>query len=436
MKILLVGKGGREHALAYKISRSPLLSKLYIWPGNPAMADCGEALDLDAAASFEELGKIALNLNVDGVISGPEAPLAEGLADYLQTIGIPTFGPIQSGAELEASKEFAKDVMACAGIPTARYVTVSNEDDCRAAALKMLEEKSGVVLKASGLAGGKGVFVCFSSKEIENGLDHLFHSNMSVASQVIVVEEVLRGRECSYFTFVGNGVSTGLSFAVDFKRLNDGDEGPNTGGMGCYAPVPWLPADAREDVEAQVVVPLLQELKKRDIDYCGCIYVGLMWADDGFAVVEFNVRLGDPEAQVLAAYDDRDWLALMANAMGLKVSEEALAMATKPPSHDRKSVVVTMASQGYPYGGAEKDAVALDGSLFSVKAPKAFAASIAGNSENLSTGKGRVLSVIGSGSTFAEARLEAYRTVDEVGARWDGAQWRKDIAKRVSEENI
>ena len=241
----------------------------------------------------------------------------------------------------------------------------------------------------------------------------------------VIVPILLLSERCYWF-----------EFCVDFKRLNDGDLGPNTGGMGCYTPVPWLPNNAREQVEEQVVRPLLKELKKRDIDYCGCLYVGLMWSDDGFAVVEFNVRLGDPEAQVLAAHDDRDWLALMANAMDIPVAECVLAVATKPVSHTKKSVVITMASVGYPYGGEEKAAATLSPDLFDLENLKAFAASVSTSNNEICTGKGRVLSVLGTGDTFSSARQKAYSTVEEISNSWTGAQWRKDIALRVSEEQL
>jgi len=399
------------------------------------MKACGKILDLPPSANFQQLGEYIKQLGIDGVISGPETPLAEGLADFLLTIHIPTFGPVQAGAKLESSKKFAKEVMAAAGVPTAGFEIATQETDCREIAFRKLAENSGVVLKASGLAGGKGVFVCSSKEEIENGLHHLFHSSMNKAAQTVVVEDLLVGRECSYFTFIGQGQATGLGFAVDFKRLNEGDKGPNTGGMGCYAPVPWLPENAGQVVESTIVSPVIKELKSRGIDYCGCLYVGLMWNGAAFSVVEFNVRLGDPEAQVLAYYDNRDWLALMANAMGLPVASEALAAAKTPVNSKDKAVVVTVASKGYPYGGEDSAPVELDAELFSCQNPQAFAASVIDKEGKIITGSGRVLSVLGSGASFEAARLQAYGTIEGISKKWIGCQWRKDIAKRVSEEN-
>ena len=331
LKVLLVGKGGREHALAWKISNSELCHKLYLWPGNAAMAPLGEVFDLAPDADFEALADHAKGCKIDLVVCGPEAPLADGLADTLATHGIPVFGPRKQAAMLEASKEFSKKMMQDAGVPTATYVVAEGEEQCRKAAYSMLNEIGATVIKADGLAGGKGVFVCENQDHIDEALKRLYQSSMKSAAERVVVEERLIGRECSYFTFLGSHTeedssagSTGLGFAVDFKRLNDGDLGPNTGGMGCYAPVPWLPDDAGRQIEEKVVKPLVKHLASLNIFYTGCLYVGVMWTADGPKVIEFNVRLGDPEAQLLSMYDDRDWLALMASKCGIKVPSDAL----------------------------------------------------------------------------------------------------------------
>lgn len=440
MRVLLVGKGGREHALAWKIRRSHLLTRLYLWPESPAIAPLGETLDLAPSATFDELVDLSRRLAIDMVVSGPEAPLSQGLADAFAKAGIPTFGPMQAVAELEASKAFAKAMMTKAGIPTAGHSLARDESECRTQALALLASDGGVVLKASGLAAGKGVFVCRTAADVEDGLRHLFHSDMRAAAATVVVEEMLEGRECSYFSFIGRGGATGLGFAVDYKRLGDHDVGPNTGGMGCYAPVPWLPADAEQQVVGKVVQPLLGALASEGLSYLGCLYVGIMWSETkGPMVVEFNVRLGDPEAQVLASYDDRDWLAVMAAKCGVPVPEAAVQAATAPVTHGDRAVAVVMASHSYPFGSEGPEAAPLPLAWFAKAgvaegsgAVKVFAASVAAaDKAHVQTGSGRVLTVTARAKTYAGARELAYEKVAEIASRWPRARWRSDIAARV-----
>lgn len=407
------------------------------------METLGEPIDLPPTAGFDALAQLASRLAVDLVVSGPEAPLSEGLADTLKRHGIPVYGPVQAAAQLESSKEFAKEVMTRANIPTAAFVKVRSESDCRREALAMLAAKGGVVLKASGLAAGKGVFVCQTKDEVENGLNHLYHTDMSVASGTVVLEEVLVGRECSYFTCIGAGGATGLGFAVDFKRLGDDDQGPNTGGMGCYAPAAWLPQDAEAQVVAKVVDPLLAQFKKDGLTYCGWLYVGLMWHPvKGPQVIEFNVRLGDPEAQVLAVYDERDWLPVVAAKAGLHVPAEEFRRATAPVTHEDRAVCVVMASESYPYGKDAGRIGQLPAAAFAGPADsqatagaKVFAASVKkGEADKIATAAGRVCSVVARGPSFAAARERAYSKVKEIDQSWRGARYRADIAQRVAQE--
>lgn len=405
------------------------------------MTSLGRALDLGGLelapeAPLAQVVTAAQQAKIDLVVCGPEGPLEAGLADLLQqaTPAIPCFGPVAAAAALESSKAFAKEVMQAAGIPTANYEVIRNADAerVRLAALAFCQERGGVVIKASGLAAGKGVFVCMSREQIIEAVTRLYQSEMAAAATTIVLEEILRGRECSYFSLLGADGATGLGFAVDHKRLEDGDRGPNTGGMGCYAPVPWLPADAEQQVVARVVEPLQKELRRRGIDYTGCLYVGLMWGEGGPKVVEFNVRLGDPEAQVLAVYDDRDWLALMAAKAGLSVPAPALAAATAPIAHRQCAVAVVMASAGYPYGGVAEESVPLERQLLDVAqagAVKAFAASIRAEAGGgLRTGSGRVLTMVARGEDFAGARAAVYKAATELAGRWPGCRFRGDIA--------
>lgn len=437
MKVLLIGSGAREHALSWKLSRSKVVKQLWVWPGGPAMEVSGAVrFDAPLGCPWEDICDRALANGIDFIVVGPEQPMAEGLADIALTKGLRVFGPVRRGAELESSKAFAKDVMAGAGIPTARYVTVSSRAQCEEAAQHELQQRGGVVLKASGLAAGKGVFVCQSIEDIKNGLHHLYDTGMKTAAATVVVEELLVGRECSYFTCLGQDGATPLGFAVDYKRLEEGDQGPNTGGMGCYTPVPWLPENASDTVHQLVVEPLLAELKRRDIPYTGCLYVGLMWTSQGPKVVEFNVRFGDPEAQVLAVHDDRDWGALMARKVGFPI--DAAGFGWQLPVTSHRTVAVVMASRGYPYGEGEADACDLPREIFrnEMPTPVIFGAAVRATKDGmgLETGRGRVLTVVARSSDFRAARIAAFQKVSEIQSHWTTCRYRRDIGEAVQEK--
>lgn len=425
VKVLLVGAGAREHALAWKFRQSKLLGKLYLWPGNPGMRGCGEFLNAPASASYDDVLQKAKSEAIDLVVIGPEAPLSAGMADSAARMGFKVFGPGHAAAQLEASKAFAKSVMQAAKVPTAAYDVAMSELECTAKAKARLASGGGVVLKASGLAAGKGVFVCTTEAQLNNGLKHLYQTDMRQAAETVVIEELMVGRECSYFTLLGEaGRTQSLGFAVDYKRLQDGDQGPNTGGMGCYTGVPWLPANAAEQVESLVVRPVLAELAKRDIKYVGWLYVGLMWTEQGPRVVEFNVRLGDPEAQVLAVQNPSDWLAVIAGLLGLEPLQVA--------SSNQKSVAVgvVMTSPNYPFGNdAVDESVALDFAAAQTANAQVFSASVSSTSTVIHPGKGRVLTAVGRGPTFAAARIAAYELVAKLRKKWPTAHFRTDIAK-------
>lgn len=447
LSVLVVGGGGREHAIAWKLSQRQTkveqvsLDRIFVWPGNACTQQQFQALDLSPTASNHELMESCKTQGIDLVVIGPENFLDAGLADLLRNNGIAAFGASQAAAKLESSKSFAKEVMAAANVPTAAHKTVSF-DSLKAEALDFFEKKGAVVIKASGLAAGKGVFVCHHKKDIEEGVSILSSVSMRASAEQVVLEEELKGRECSYFCFVGEGRSTPIGFAVDFKRLEDGDKGPNTGGMGCYTPVPWLPSHAGDLVEEKVVKPVLAELNKRGIDYNGCLYVGLMWSDSGPNVVEFNVRLGDPEAQVLAVSDSRDWLALIAQKSGLLLggnSDWSTNITFKP------SVCRVMASASYPYGQGKSSETHPDLGLdFFSGNPAgechAFAASVLPSEdpakpEAVRAGSGRVLSLVASGETHKEAKDKTQGKLDHLIQHWIGLQYRKDIASKVINES-
>lgn len=427
MRVLVIGSGGREHALAWKLKRSPSCDQLFVWPGNTSSLRIAERLALPDDASFDQLASAALGAKIDLVVVGPEAPLSMGIADVLESRGLKVFGPHRNAAQLESSKAFAKRVMMEAGIPTASFEVVTSREACLDRALQILNRDGGVVLKASGLASGKGVFVCQTEDDITQGLERLFDPTMRQASDQIVVEELLFGREVSYFCFLGHGGITRLGFAVDHKRLRVGDKGPNTGGMGCYTPVPWLPADAADKVDSMVVEPLLKALQKSGITYTGCLYVGLMWSDKGPSVIEFNVRLGDPEAQVLALSDQTDWLPIMASKVGLSSKRE---------SHQTSPLAVmgyVLASSGYPFGETQD----IDGfipwqTLDEVTdGATVFCGSVKPAPTGVQTGSGRVFLVAAAAQSFKTAKDRALTRIKKISEIWPSAQWRNDIGQTV-----
>ncbi len=397
------------------------------------MDSLGQRLDMTHEASLTDVARYAKNQGISLVVVGPEQPLAEGLADACALLQLPCFGPLKAVAQLESSKAFAKDVMQAAGIPTAAYTTVHGEAACRKTAEEYLAATGGAVIKASGLASGKGVFVCTNQAAIDEGIERLYRSGMAKAAETVVIEQILQGRECSFFVFLGQGPATPLGFAVDHKRLRDHDEGPNTGGMGCYTPVPWLPADASDQVMQKVVEPLIEELKRRGLTYTGCLYVGLMWSVDGPSVVEFNVRLGDPEAEVLAVFDRRDWAQLIAAQLGLSPLPEGFVAAGR--DNEGAAVAVVLASPCYPFGEGESKRFEIPSFIFENNGPDFCACAGAVRLEHgkYMTGKGRVLTLVARGKDFATARQRVYTAIHDLTAQWQGIQYRKDIGLSLVE---
>lgn len=431
MNILLIGSGAREHALAWKMRQSDIVDTLWVWPGSPSMSGLAKKLDIGLDATMYDVARLAKNQDLDFVVVGPEQPLADGIADACAELRLPCFGPVKAAARLESSKAFAKEVMAAAKIPTAAFQIVQGEAACRDGALNCLKRTGGAVIKASGLASGKGVFVCTTEEEIEGACQRLYRSGMAKAAETVVIEEILKGRECSFFVFLGEGSKVSLGFAVDHKRLQDEDKGPNTGGMGCYTPVPWLPNDAEFKVMQSVVEPLCEELKKRGITYTGCLYVGLMWNENGPSVVEFNVRLGDPEAEVLALHDRRDWARLIAAKVGLLPDDKDFARAAL--SNTGASVAVVLASSCYPFGEGVTHKYQVSPSLFNNEKRDygVFAAAVRQEQDKLVTGKGRLLTLVAHGADFTAARQRVYSEIDGLTKAWQGVQFRRDIAHNV-----
>jgi phosphoribosylamine--glycine ligase len=401
VRLLVVGSGAREHALAWRLSQSPRLTELHAAPGNPGIARLGRCHPV-RADDGDGLLSLALTIEADLVVIGPEGPLVAGVADELRRSGIAVFGPSAEAARIEGSKTFAKDVLRAAGVPVAATISVA---------------RTPCVVKADGLASGKGVFVCHTGGE----LDEALRAVTSFGGGVLI-EELLEGDEVSLFALSDGRRLLPLPAAQDFKRIGDGDVGPNTGGMGAYSPVPWLD-DAAGLVE-RIHQPVIDELARRGKPFTGCLFAGVMVTADGPKVLEFNARFGDPETQVLMPRLEGDLLeALAASAHG-DLSRSSLG------ASDEAAVTVVLAAPDYPersdYAG-----VAIDG-LEAAEATGAlvFHSGTAARDGRVVTNGGRILSVTATGPTLVDARDRAYAAVDLVS--FEGAQFRRDIAAVAS----
>lgn len=433
MRVLLVGNGNREHALAWKISTSPLCTELFSFPSSDLLRKKAASLKQDGSFSYSDLAQFVKKEKIEFVVCGPEKPLAEGLVNTLGVVapGCHVLGPRAEAAELEASKTFAKKLMKKAGIPTASYEEVSSYEGAWQEGLAAIRKKGGVVLKADGLASGKGVFVCHSEEELQRALEHL-KELFSAEKPKILVEEELVGREFSYFSLVHDQYHTPLGCAVDFKRLEEGDLGPNTGGMGAYTPVPWLPLDWESRIKDEIVDPLLLAMKEEGVSYQGVLYCGLMLTDSGIKVIEFNVRLGDPEAQALLVNDKRDYMELFLESFEKKVGYTPFVETRS------KAIGAVITSQDYPYCLKEEPQFdfALEPSFFENKeSPYVFGSSLLERNGLFYPQKGRVMTVVSqSDNSFAEAKEKLSLEVERVRRLWPESRWRPDIASKVIQE--
>lgn len=415
MKVLLVGSGGREHALAWRIARSPSLTRLWVAPGNFGTARI--ATNLPVSFGVDDLVGAASSVSADLVVVGPEAPLAAGLSDELAAVGIPVFGPSRAAARLESSKSFAREVIGAAGAPQPEFSVFTDESE----ALDYLRRNPGPrVVKADGLAAGKGVVVCDDAIQAAEAVRASMSGRaFGDAGSTLLLEERLEGREVSVFALTDGERISPPAAACDYKRLADGDRGPNTGGMGSYSPPEFWISELCKEIERIVLRPVIDEMTARGTPYRGVLYAGLMLTREGPKILEFNCRFGDPETQVLMPRLSSDPLPAM-----LACAEGRLDPASVVWD-DRYSVGVVMASGGYPeqyptglpISGIEGD---LEGALV-------FAAGVsAGANGRPVTAGGRVLTVVGEGNNLTEARNCAYARLD--GISFDGAVWRTDIA--------
>ena len=418
MRVLVLGAGGREHALCWALDRSASVDEVWCAPGNAGTAGVARNVDVDPtdAALVREL---AVDDAVDLVVVGPEAPLVAGVADALGAAGVPVFGPKAAAARIEGSKAFAKDVMVAAGVPTAAYWSGRDPDQARAALDRF---SPPYVVKADGLAAGKGVRICADRGEAEQAVTELMVDQIvGAAGSTLVVEEFLYGPEVSVFALCdGAGGFVLLPPAQDFKRALDGNAGPNTGGMGAYSPVALF-GDVERAQAADIVTRTLQELGSRGADYSGVLYVGCVATNEGLKVLEYNARFGDPEAQVVLPLLDVDLGAVLHKAATGDLQADAL-----PAAGDRAAVTVVLASGGYPgpYATGKPisgldEAAAVDGALV-------FHAGTRRDGDRVVTAGGRVLAVTGTGATVAAARAGAYAAADRIS--FDGLHRRSDIA--------
>ena len=413
MRVLVLGSGGREHALAWKLAQSPRLSRLVCAPGNPGTALVGENRPVVPERPDAVLA-LAREVQADLVVVGPEAPLVAGVADALRAAGVAVFGPGAAAARLEGSKAFAKEVMTASGVRTAAGRAFNSAADAEAWA----RARGSVVVKADGLAAGKGVIVAHGADEAVEAVRSL--SALGEAGRTLVLEEVLEGEEVSVIALCDGERHVLLPPAQDHKRLLDGDRGPNTGGMGAYCPAPVLDAAALRRVGDEVITPVLRTMARRGSPFRGALYAGLMLTRQGPAVLEFNARFGDPEAQVLALQVGEDllpWLDACARG-GL----EPRPLSVLPGC----SVGVVLASAGYP--GKPTAAVPISGADRIGGSCQVFHAGTALRDGTLLTAGGRVLTVCARGPSLAEARANAYGAVSRIS--FEGMQYRRDIGAR------
>lgn len=430
MKVLVVGNGGREHALAWKLGQSPRVEKVYVAPGNAGTARDADNVDI-AATDIEGLVQFAKDQSIGLTVIGPEAPLVAGLADAMEQAGLKAFGPSQAAAELEGSKVFCKNLLHTANIPTASYQTFRTGDD----AVRYIKDRYSepnepvnVVVKADGLAAGKGVIVCETRSEALDAIDRIAsRREFGEAGNELIIEERLIGQEASVLAITDGETIVTLPAAQDHKPAHDGDTGPNTGGMGAYCPTPIVDEELMAKIESDVLVPVVHAMKRARRPFKGVLYAGLMLTAAGPKVLEFNVRFGDPECQPLLMRLKTDLVDVLEAAVDGKLAELGSL-----EWDERPSICVVMASEGYP-GDYEKGRTitGLD-SADALEDVKVFHAGTTISDGEVHTTGGRVLGVTAVGSSISNAKLQAYTAVKEI--RWPGAWCRKDISDKALAE--
>ena len=420
MKVLVVGGGGREHALIYKIAQSSLVEQIYCAPGNPGIAELAECVhigaeEIDALCAFAQAEKIDLT------VVGPEVPLTMGIVDTFQAAGLEIFGPNKAAAQIEGSKGFSKDLMVRYNIPTAAYRSFTEHT---AAVAYIREQGAPIVVKADGLAAGKGVFVAMSEEQAITAVDNIMLDKLfGSAGSSVVIEEFMEGEEASFFAFTDGKNILPLASSQDHKRVNDGDEGPNTGGMGAYSPAPVVTAELYDEIVETIVKPTIAGMAADGCPYSGILYVGLMIKNGQPRVVEYNARFGDPEAQPLLMRMKSDIVPVLQACARGELQQDSIDW------HDMSAVCVVMASGGYPAHFAKGFAIKGLNAAAQMEDLMVFHAGTALKEGKIVNNGGRVLGVTGLGNTVKSAIDKAYAGVDKIS--WDGVHFRKDIGARA-----
>ncbi|SMO68674.1 phosphoribosylamine--glycine ligase [Fodinibius sediminis] len=420
LNVLLLGSGGREHAMAWSMAKSDRLDDLYIAPGNPGTAQLGENVDL-ALADFDAILAFVENNNIDLTVVGPEQPLVEGITDFLEAEGHKVFGPSRIAAQLEGSKKFANEFMKKNHIPTADFETYSQDEFDQALSVIKKKDNYPVVLKADGLAGGKGVFICETEEEVEKRLDELKeNTRFGDAAETLVVEEFMKGEEASVFVISDGKTAKIIHYAQDHKRIGEGDTGLNTGGMGAYAPTPVLGKRMLQRIEKEVILPTVSAMLLDGNPYKGILYCGLMITEEGPKVVEYNCRFGDPECQAILPSLESDLLELMEAAADQRLDQKEVRI------DDKYRCCVVLASKGYPLDyekGKEITGIedVSDDALV-------FHAGTKAEGGKIFTDGGRVMNVVGAGKTLPEAIKNTYSEVKKIN--FENKYYRSDIGAK------
>lgn len=417
MKVLVIGSGGREHALLWKLSQSPSVTDVYVVPGNDGMSDVASLIPIKGNDDIIDFARL---MQVDLTVAGPETVLTEGLADEFEKRGMAFFGPSKAAARIEGSKGFAKALMKKYGIPTAAYETFDDEE--KAIAYLKANDTYPIVIKADGLASGKGVIIAQSEEEaIDTVKDMLEGHTFSGAGRSVVIEEFMEGEEASMLCFCDGTNVIPMISAQDHKRIFDFDKGPNTGGMGAYAPAPVMTKEMCEEVNVRILRPIVAAMKKEGYPFKGCLYAGLMITSEGPKVVEFNCRFGDPETEAVLPLFDGDLARVMLDCVHGTLSDEAVVW------KKACAVDVVLASEGYPASHSSGEVISGIEDAKKAGCLVFHAGTVKKNGQYVVNG-GRVLNVVALADTLAEAKAKAYEGVSRIS--WRGMQYRHDIADK------
>lgn len=417
MKVLVIGSGGREHALLWKLSQSPSVTDVYVVPGNDGMSDVASLIPIKGNDDIIDFARL---MQVDLTVAGPETVLTEGLADEFEKRGMAFFGPSKAAARIEGSKVFAKALMKKYGIPTAAYETFDDEE--KAIAYLKANDTYPIVIKADGLASGKGVIIAQSEEEaIDTVKDMLEGHTFSGAGRSVVIEEFMEGEEASMLCFCDGTNVVPMISAQDHKRIFDFDKGPNTGGMGAYAPAPVMTKEMCEEVNVRILRPIVAAMKKEGYPFKGCLYAGLMITSEGPKVVEFNCRFGDPETEAVLPLFDGDLARVMLDCVHGTLSDEAVVW------KKACAVDVVLASEGYPASHSSGEVISGIEDAKKAGCLVFHAGTVKKNGQYVVNG-GRVLNVVALADTLAEAKAKAYEGVSRIS--WRGMQYRHDIADK------